>query len=67
MQTNWKIGSLFGIPLFLDPLWFVILGLATLNFGVAYQEWGNVIAWSAGIWHCCYLVQCCYMSWVTAW
>ncbi|WP_341526703.1 site-2 protease family protein [Nostoc sp. UHCC 0302] len=47
--TNWKIGSLFGIPLFLDPLWFVILGLATLNFGVAYQEWGQVIAWSAGI------------------
>jgi len=49
MQTNWKIGSLFGIPLFLDPLWFVILGLATLNFGVAYQQWGTVIAWSAGI------------------
>lgn len=49
MQTNWKIGSLFGIPLFLDPLWFVILGLATLNFGVAYQEWGNTIAWSAGL------------------
>ena len=49
MQTNWRIGSLFGIPLFLDPLWFVILGLATLNFGVAYQEWGTVIAWSAGI------------------
>ncbi|MBD2436262.1 site-2 protease family protein [Nostoc sp. FACHB-110] len=49
MQTNWKIGTLFGIPLFLDPLWFVILGLATLNFGVAYQEWGATIAWSAGI------------------
>ncbi|MBD2501029.1 site-2 protease family protein [Anabaena azotica] len=49
MQTNWKIGSLFGIPLFLDPLWFVILGLATLNFGVAYQEWGAAWAWSAGI------------------
>lgn len=49
MQTNWRIGSLFGIPLFLDPLWFVILGLATLNFGVAYQEWGNTVAWSAGI------------------
>jgi Zn-dependent protease len=49
MQTNWKIGTLFGIPLFLDPLWFVILGLATLNFGVAYQEWGPTIAWSAGI------------------
>jgi Zn-dependent protease len=49
MQTNWKIGSLFGIPLFLDPLWFVILGLATLNFGVAYQRWGSVLSWSAGI------------------
>ncbi|MDZ7956986.1 MAG: site-2 protease family protein [Aulosira sp. DedQUE10] len=49
MQTNWRIGSLFGIPLFLDPLWFVILGLATLNFGVAYQEWGSAVAWSAGI------------------
>lgn len=49
MQTNWKVGTLFGIPLFLDPLWFVILGLATLNFGVAYQELGTVTAWSAGI------------------
>ncbi|NMG21282.1 site-2 protease family protein [Brasilonema bromeliae] len=49
MQTNWKIGSLFGIPLFLDPLWFVILGLATLNFGVAYQAWGPILAWSAGV------------------
>ncbi|BAY09619.1 site-2 protease family protein [Calothrix sp. NIES-2098] len=49
MQTNWRIGSLFGIPLFLDPLWFVILGLATLNFGVAYQEWGGTLAWSAGM------------------
>ncbi|MDJ0798593.1 MAG: site-2 protease family protein [Calothrix sp. MO_167.B12] len=49
MQTNWKIGSLFGIPLFLDPLWFVILGLATLNFGVAYQELGTIAAWSAGM------------------
>jgi Zn-dependent protease/predicted transcriptional regulator len=49
MQTNWKIGSLFGIPLFLDPLWFLILGLVTLNFGVSYQGWGNTIAWSAGL------------------
>ncbi|MDJ0774453.1 MAG: site-2 protease family protein [Mastigocoleus sp. MO_167.B18] len=49
MQTNWKIGSLFGIPLFLDPLWFVILGLATLNFGITYQELGSVIAWGAGV------------------
>lgn len=51
MQTssNWRIGSLFGIPLYLHPLWFLILGLATLNFGASYQELGTVQAWSAGI------------------
>ncbi|MDH6057413.1 site-2 protease family protein [Umezakia ovalisporum] len=49
MQTSWRIGSLFGIPLLLDPLWFIILALATLNFGIAYQEWGTATAWSAGI------------------
>lgn len=49
MQTGWKIGSLFGIPLFLDPLWFVILAFATANFGLAYLQWGNVLAWSAGV------------------
>ena len=49
MQKNWRIGSLFGIPLFLDPLWFLILGLATLNFGVSYQELGSIQAWSIGI------------------
>jgi Zn-dependent protease/predicted transcriptional regulator len=49
MQANWRIGSLFGIPLFLDPLWFVIFGLSTLNFGFAYQEWGITLAWSGAI------------------
>ncbi|MEO1430159.1 MAG: site-2 protease family protein [Cyanobacteria bacterium J06633_8] len=48
MQTNWRVGSLFGIPLYLDPLWFLILGLATLNFGVSYQELGSAQAWSVG-------------------
>jgi len=51
MQTssNWRIGSLFGIPLFLDPLWFLILGLATLNFGVSYREFGSAQSWSIGV------------------
>ncbi len=48
-MQSWKIGSLFGIPLFLDPLWFIVLGIATLNFSMAYQQWGTTIAWSAGI------------------
>ncbi|PPS40355.1 site-2 protease family protein [Chroococcidiopsis sp. TS-821] len=49
MQTSWRIGSLFGIPLLLDPLWFVILAVVTLNFGLAYQPWGVALGWSAGI------------------
>ena len=49
MQKGWRIGSLFGIPLLLDPLWFVILALATLNFGLTYLQWGNVLGWSAGV------------------
>ena len=49
MQTGWRIGSLIGIPLFLDPLWFVILALGTLNYSVAYLQWGTVLAWSAGL------------------
>ena len=49
MQTGWRIGSLLGIPLFLDPLWFVILVFATLNFGLGYMQWGTVLAWSAGL------------------
>ncbi|MGB3652589.1 MAG: site-2 protease family protein [Rivularia sp. (in: cyanobacteria)] len=48
-SSSWRIGALFGIPLFLDPLWFVILGLATLNFGISYQELGTIQGWSAGI------------------
>ena len=49
MQKSWRIGSLFGIPLFLDPLWFIILTFVTLNFGLAYLQWGSVLAWSAGL------------------
>lgn len=49
MQTSWRIGSLFEIPLFIDPLWFVVLALATLNFGLAYMQWGTAVAWSAGL------------------
>jgi Zn-dependent protease len=49
MQTGWRIGSLFGIPLFLDPLWFVILAFVTFSFGLAYLQWGTVLAGSAGL------------------
>lgn len=49
MQTSWRIGSLFGIGLFIDPLWFAILAFTIINFGLAYMQWGAVLAWSAGL------------------
>ncbi|MEQ8540229.1 MAG: site-2 protease family protein [Coleofasciculus sp. D1-CHI-01] len=50
MQSNWRIGSLFGIPFFIDPSWFFILALVTLlkagNFDPSFQ---SVSAWSLGL------------------
>jgi Zn-dependent protease len=50
MQANWRIGFLFGIPLFLDPSWFFILVLVTiinaLNFS---RSFGSAVAWGAGL------------------
>ncbi|HEY9819764.1 MAG TPA: site-2 protease family protein [Candidatus Sericytochromatia bacterium] len=49
MQANWRIGSLFGIPLFLDPSWFFILAFVTLinaqNFA---PKLGPVVAGGTG-------------------
>ncbi|MGK7873774.1 MAG: site-2 protease family protein [Xenococcaceae cyanobacterium] len=30
MQANWRIGSLFGIPLYIDSSWFLILAFVTI-------------------------------------
>jgi Zn-dependent protease len=50
MQSNWRIGSLFGIPLFLDPSWFLILALFTiLNALDFYPQFGAAIAGSLGL------------------
>jgi Zn-dependent protease/CBS domain-containing protein len=49
MQASWRIGSLFGIPLFIDSSWFFILAFITLvNALDLYTAWGPVLAWSAG-------------------
>jgi Zn-dependent protease len=50
MQANWRIGSLFGIPLFLDPSWFFILALVTyINAQGFYSTFGLVLSGSAGL------------------
>ncbi|MFM2432618.1 MAG: hypothetical protein RLZZ511_3832 [Cyanobacteriota bacterium] len=52
MQTSnaRRIGSLFNIPLFLDPSWFLIVGWITLSDGWQWQRiWGAPIGYSAGL------------------
>ncbi len=43
MQSGWRIGSLFGIPFYIDLSWFIILFLIALptaaNWQVRYPEW----------------------------
>ena len=53
MQSSWRVGSLFGIPLLIDPSWFFVLALITLSDGSVFQqnhpEWGATIAWGTGL------------------
>ncbi len=48
MQAGWRIGSLFGIPLFVDSSWFVIVLLFTVANRQDYSQWGPTLSWIAG-------------------
>lgn len=48
MQAGWRIGSIFGIPLYIDSSWFLILVLVTLANSQDYLQWGQILSWSAG-------------------
>ncbi len=49
MQSGWRIGSLFGIPLYIDLSWFIILFLIALptaaNWQLRYSEWSVATAY----------------------
>ena len=49
MQAGWKIGNLFGIPLFLDYSWLIILLWVIYTSSQDYQERGLFLAWGAGL------------------
>lgn len=49
MQAGWRIGSLFGIPFFVDSSWFVIVLLFTVANRQSYAEWGQTLSWVAGL------------------
>ena len=51
MQSGWRIGSILGIPLFIDSSWFIILLLVTVSYGLDplwQQSWGG-LAWAMGL------------------
>lgn len=52
MQSGWRVGSLFGIPLLIDPSWFFILVIVTLSnalrWQIRYPDWGTPVAWGTG-------------------
>ena len=52
MNGNLRVGSLFGIPFFINVSWFFVLALVTFNFGggLAAQFPGlGIQAWSLGL------------------
>ncbi|MEM9907207.1 MAG: site-2 protease family protein [Cyanobacteria bacterium P01_D01_bin.44] len=50
MQSGWRVGTLFGIPLYIDTSWFIILLLMTFLYGSDLLNQGVAIAlaWGAG-------------------
>jgi len=53
MQSGWRIGSLFGIPIFLEPSLFIFLAILTLwsepDWEQHYPDWGYGLALGAGL------------------
>ncbi len=51
MNGNIRIGNLFGIPFYINPSWFFILGLVTLSYGsnlTQFPELTGLLPWLLG-------------------
>ncbi|TVQ20066.1 MAG: site-2 protease family protein [Leptolyngbya sp. DLM2.Bin15] len=52
MNNNIRIGNLFGIPFYVNPSWFIVLGLITLTYSgqlaLVFPELG-ALAWVLGL------------------
>jgi Zn-dependent protease len=52
MNGNIRIGNLFGIPFFINPSWFFVLGLVTWTYGSSltqFPELTGVMPWLLGL------------------
>ena len=47
-----QVGSLFGIPLFIDSSWVFVVALVTFRYGIGWQDryaaWGGIQVWGGG-------------------
>ena len=52
MKGSIRIGSLFGIPFYINPSWFFVLGLVTLTYGAdlgqLFPQLGVILPWVLG-------------------
>ena len=51
MNGNIRVGNLFGIPFYINPSWFLILGLVTLTYGgqlALFPQLSGAIPWVLG-------------------
>lgn len=52
MNGNIRVGSLFGIPFYVNPSWFIVLGLVTLSYGeqiAAVTRLPGLLPWIWGL------------------
>lgn len=52
MNGNIRIGNLFGIPFFINPSWFFVLGLVTWSYGsslTSFPELTGIMPWFLGL------------------
>jgi Zn-dependent protease len=53
MNNSIRVGNLFGIPLYVNPSWFLVLGLVTLTYGnglaAQFPMLPGVSAWGLGL------------------
>lgn len=52
MEGNIRVGNLFGIPFYVNPSWFLILGLVTVTYGgqlTGFQELNGLTPWILGL------------------
>lgn len=53
MQSGWRVGSIFNIPLLVDPSWFLILvwfsAANSVEWANRYPDWGAGLTWLLGL------------------